>query len=227
MQAALIPCDETALLCRTGYDQFRQHCTLSRQRLGHASNTNRAAASRDRSGWLSPRPPAQRAVDGAYRFSSDRQRIRESHDCVDQGATAARRDRLHRRPGAIGHAQFRGCPDRGHPGRRPAHHRQQRGRAIFRQQAHHRISEGVDRRDGRDAAPDGTRCRRHRSLRHHLGLSGAGRDHGANGARGSARQPQAADRSRLLRPSTAAASTRCGARREFSPGSSACPNTCR
>ena len=90
--------------------------------------------------------------------------------------------------GAARHAQFRRGAGRGDAGERPAPDRQQRGRALFRQQAHHRISASVDRRDGRDAARHGPRYRRYRRLAHQLGLSDAGRHAGPLGAGGSCRR---------------------------------------
>ena len=161
-------------------------------RLENASKTYRASASAIGGGSLSPDALAQRAVDGAHRIPPDRKRIRQPDNGSDPGAIAARRDRLHRGPGGVGHAQHRYRADRGYLERRPPHHRQQRGRAVFRQQAHHRISAGFDRRHDRDAASDGARCRRYRGHRHHLGLPGAVRHHDPDRDRGSPRQSQAA-----------------------------------
>src|SRR3981081_2307139 len=59
-------------------------------------------------------------------------------------------------------------------------------RALLRKKPPPRISAGLDRSDGRDAARHGTRHRRYRRLAHQLGLPGTGRHAGALGAGGTA-----------------------------------------
>ena len=70
--------------------------------------------------------------------------------CPRQAGSAARRSIS---PGwASRHAQFGRCAGRGDAGGRTAPDRQQRGRALFRQQAHDRISARLDRCGRGDAA---------------------------------------------------------------------------
>ena len=136
--------------------------------------------------WLSARLFAAAGfhqLGSAFADAADRACPRKAwprRDGVSRGARPAR------------YPQFGRGAGRGNAGRRTAPDRQQRGRTLFRQQAHHRISAPVDRRRGRDAARHRPRHRRYRRLADQLGLPDTSGHHRPLGAGGSAAEPETA-----------------------------------
>ena len=156
--------------------------TLSRQRLEHTNTTNQARgipASAEPA--FASRAGSANALLARRGFPSARQRHSRAENCARPRTIAARRDRLSRWPGPARARTTRHRLDRGHAKRNGPRIIVNNEEERFSGNKHDdRIPAAIDRRHGRDAARNGTRCRRNRSLAHHLGLSGPARHHDTN-----------------------------------------------